>query len=317
MTVSQTFNIAIVGLSVANMVALRQQIRMAIPTHHMIHWANVAEPDLHVLVIDTDFIQARSIQKILSYRAIPVLSVLRSSAQAGALQDSTIHLPLTDSLALEQWFERHVLSAETVAVAPSPEPHHLLPDRHLFERLRSKTLGTVKLIDARGVVGIVDTSQELFWSADHRSNQVTIDHTLGLTHSTGRDMQDVHSKPTDLRQWLWQTVWNSPFYSSLVAPSDHIKLLSWPQPSADHHRKDVLRLSACLQQNSSSVHQVAEQTNMPLSRVQHFASALIAAGLAETVPADQIKAATQPAVASAETAGWRGLFSKLRRQFGI
>lgn len=313
------FNIAIVGLSVANMVALRQHIRSLIPEIHEINWANMAEPELDLLVIDTDFVQARSIQKILSYRPIPVLKVARNSGYEDKLIDDTLHLPISRIDALRDWLERNLLAQEQTTVTTADavaRPVVAAPDRHLFERLHSKTLGMVKLIDARGVVGIADTNQELFWSADDRINHVTIDHTLGLTHSTRRDLQEVHSTPIDLRQWLWQTVWHSPFYASLVSPADHVRLLSWPQPAADQDRRDVLRMSAYLQQHSSSIHQVAEHTKMPLSRVQHFASALIAAGLAETVPEEQIVIA-QPTHPVKESAGWRGFLSKLRNQFGL
>lgn len=313
------FNIAIVGLSVANMVALRQHIRQILPDSHEINWANMAEPELDLLVIDTDFVQARSIQKILSYRPIPVLKVARNSGCEDKLIDDTVHLPISRIDELKVWLEHNLLSqvaAPVPAAVAQARPTVVEPDRHLFERLHSKTLGMVKLIDARGVVGIADTNQELFWSADDRANHVTIDHTLGLTHSTRRDLQDVHTTPIDLRQWLWQTVWHSPFYASLVSPADHVRLLSWPQPEADQDRRDVLRMSAYLQQHSSSIHQVAERTKMPLSRVQHFASALIAAGLAETVPVEQIVIA-QPSAPVKESAGWRGLLSKLRNQFGL
>jgi|JI10StandDraft_1071094.scaffolds.fasta_scaffold59195_4 hypothetical protein len=313
-------NIAIVGLSVANMVALRQHVRHIIPESQDINWANMAEPELDLLIIDTDFVQARSIQKILSYRPVPVLKIARNSGCEGKLIDDTLHLPISRIDELSAWVQDKLLQAEPVATAAAidtaPRVTAVTPDRHLFERLHSKTLGMVKLIDARGVVGIADTNQELFWTVDDRRNHVTIDHTLGLTHSTRRDLQDVHTMPMDLRQWLWQTVWHSPFYASLVSPADHVRLLSWPQPAADQDRRDVLRMSAYLQQQSSSIHQVAEHTKMPLSRVQHFASALIAAGLAETVPEEQIVIAQQPNPVK-ESAGWRGLLSKLRNQFGL
>jgi hypothetical protein len=312
----QVFNIAIVGLSVANMVALRQNIRLIFPDSQDIHWANMAEPNLDLLVIDIDFVQARSIQKILSYRPIPVLKVTRNTEYEGRLIDDTLHLPIHQIDELKIWIYAVFRSINQTTTLIESTPIEVTPDRHLFERLHSKTLGMVKLIDAQGVVGIADTNQELFWSADTRSHQITIDHTLGLTYSTRRDLQEVHSTPIDLRQWLWQTVWHSPFYASLVSPADHVRLLSWPQPAADQDRRDVLRMSACLQQQSSSIHRVAAQTKMPVSRVQHFASALIAAGLAETVPEAQI-AIAQPTNPVKESAGWRGFLSKLRNQFGL
>jgi len=105
-----------------------------------------------------------------------------------------------------------------------------------------------------------------------------------------------------------------------------VKLLGWPQPAAGQDRHDVLQLSACLHQHASSVQQLAAQTHIEVPRVQLFASALVAAGLAKTIPAyassypvgDTAQQTRDRTGATGHEAGkLRGFLSKLRHQFGL
>jgi hypothetical protein len=314
-------NISIVGLSSSTMFDLRSKIRDLVPKKYVLHWVNVTDAHLDLMVIDQDFIEARSIQKILSYRRIAVLQVSRNAVDAGGLVDSVLYLPFTQDDQLRRWLHSHVLRQELSdyteeIVQPAAEQ---AIDVHVFERLTSKTLGRVKLMDSHGVLGVADTSQELFWPAHRRANTLVIDHTLGVTYSTSNDLKDVQKQPVDLKQWLWQTVWNSPLYGSLAQPHDHLRLLFWPQPSANAERREVLRLTAYFQEQQLSVAQMAEHVQLPITRVQHFASALLAAGLAEMLPRDQHPVAQPPVDVekNSSSVGWRSLFSKLRSQLGM
>lgn len=313
-------NIAIIGLSSSVIFDLRNQIRELIATQYRLNWVNITHRNLDLIVIDHNFIESRSIQKILSYKHVAVLQVNRNSTQAGELIDSVLHFPLRDQNHLKEWLYSHVLRHEFADQSDQlVKSDQDMIDIHVFERLNSKTLGRVKLIDSHGVLGVVDTNQELFWPANQRANDIVIDQTLGVTYSTSNDLKNVQKRPIDLKQWLWQVVWNSPMYGRLVQPNDHLRLLFWPQPCANAERREVLRLTASFQERRLSIAQMAEHVQLPIARVQHFASSLLAAGLAEMLPPDQypVVQPTVDAEKNASSMGWRSLFSKLRSQLGM
>ena len=327
-SIPNTFHICIVGLSVANMTVLRQLCRDIIPSHFEIHWVSVTDPALDFLIIDTDFIQARSIQNILSYHPVPVLKIVRYPSVAQNICEDTLYLPVNNIDLLKNWIDQHLfdahhqkmLSINTIPEQPV-EPTAQQPDLHVFERLHGKTLGLVKLMDAKGILGIADTTQEIFWPSPHLSAARSVDHTLGIAHSTKRELQDMSSQSRDLKQWIWDVVWHSPSYSGLLSTNDCVKLLGWPQPAAGQDRHDVLQLSACLHQQAASIQQLAAQTHIEVPRVQLFASALVAAGLAKTIPAfsgsASIAASTSQDHPAHEVGKRRGFLSKLRHQFGL
>lgn len=324
---ANTFNICIVGLSVANVTILRQLCRQKIPAQFDVNWVNVTDPSLDFLIIDADFVQARSIQNILSYHPVPVLKIVRYPSVAQNICEDTLYLPVSNIDLLNDWMDRHLFDAHhhkrlSISLPEQPvEPATQQPDLHVFERLHGKTLGLVKLIDAKGILGVADTSQELFWPSPGLSVARTVDHTLGIAHSTNRELHEMSNQSRDLRQSIWDLVWHSPSYAGLLSESDCIKLLGWPQPAAGRDRHDVLQLSAHLHQHASSIQQLAAQTKIEVSRVQLFASALVASGLAKTVPAYHASPAssvtTNPQVALHDTGKLKGFLSKLRHQFGL
>ncbi|MEC7121066.1 MAG: hypothetical protein VXW65_14355 [Pseudomonadota bacterium] len=322
------FNISIVGLSVANVTAIRQLCREIIPSRFEVHWVNVVDPELDFLIIDADFVHARSIQQILSYRPIPVLKVVRYPSVEQSVCEDTLFLPINDSNILQDWIVSHLLDTNGdkqtnfSAEMPSAQPEEKAsaPDLHLFERLNGKTLGLVKLIDAKGVLGVADTTQELFWPSPQRLSDRVVDHTLGIVHSTNKELQEMHTQARDLKQWIWDVVWHSPSYMGLLTPDDCIQLLGWPQPQADEDRREVLQMAAVWQQQLGTIRQVATQTQIALPRVQLFASALVASGLAQKVSA-QITAnpisTASTAAPSNDKGKLKGFLSKLRQQFGL
>lgn len=323
---SNEFNICIVGLSVANVTILRQLCRDIIPAQFNIHWVNVTDPNLDFLIIDADFVEARSIQNILSYHPVPVLKVVRYPSVAQNVCDDTLYLPVNNVDLLKNWIASNLFDAQhhkmlkITKSEPLSQPVAQQPDLHIFERLHGKTLGLVKLIDSKGILGVADTAQELFWPSPSLNAERAVDHTLGIAHSTNRELQEMSHQSRDLKQSIWDLVWHSPSYQGLLSANDRVKLLGWPQPAAGRDRHDVLQLSACLHQQASSIQQLAEQTHIEVSRVQLFASALVAAGLAKTIPTYSESYAmpvAQQSTAVHESGKLKGFLSKLRHQFGL
>lgn len=185
-------------------------------------------------------------------------------------------------------------------------------DLRLFERLRDRRAGAIKLLDSEGVIGLIDASIEQI--ALVRSGIFSIDGTWQVTYSTARDRRDLTpiSEAVDLRQWIWQTVWHSLEMKSFVSESDYVRLKFWPHPQIQD-RRNVLRMTACFE-GGACVRDVANKHNLPMQMVQRFASALIAADLAEQILAESIvKTSTETAV----NGGLKRLFSKLRNRLGL
>lgn len=322
------FNICIVGLSVANMTILRQLCRQIIPQQYDLNWVNVADPDLDFLIIDNDFVQARSIQNILSYHPVPVLKIVRYPSVDQNICEDTLYLPVNNTELLSHWMDSHLFDAchhkkltMTTTEQPVQAQMPTQPDLHLFERLHGKTLGLVKLIDAKGILGVADTAQELFWPSRRSDLIRPVDHTLGIAHSTNRELQEMSAQSHDLKQWLWDLVWHSPSYTNLLSANDCVQLVGWPQPAADRDRHDVLQLSARLHQHALTAQQLADRTQIDVSRVQLFNSALVASGLAKKIPNYQTSVSTSmldtPAHTGQEAKKLKGFLSKLRHQFGL
>lgn len=310
-----TFHFAMVGIGLATAAKLQALMAQSVPKAYQIQWVDIHDPQLQGVVIDQMFAEARSIQNIVRQRPISVLKVAREAHRAGVLEHDTLYLPLTDDVALTAWFERHMLGSPAVVptkATPVASPPCRL-DLSVFDQL-ARPQGMVKLVDAAGEVCLIDTHKQLCWSLRHKA-PLYLAQDLRLTYTTHRDLgvqECVH--PVDLKTWLWQVLWQSPAYHQALAPHQSLRLLSWPQPQASTARREILRMSAFLQQQPCRIDTLAARTGYELSVVQRFASSLYLAGLA--VPEESTDHFSQK-LANSDILGWKTLFTKLRRQLGL
>lgn len=342
MTVSpRSINIAIVGLSLSNQMALREAVGAALPEGWTPSWVNIAQPRLDLIIINTDFASASSVQKITSYNPVPLLRVdCRSAGEVNWAADTTTPSQL-DRSALRQWLLHRLNGADeapaiaalnpaspvvAAAVRPAlPVPAAAVVDDSVFRKIHQRQSGRVKLFDAQGFIAVVDTAKEMVWLPNGALPKFrSLDQTFNSTHSTSHDLELVGQVPVDMRQWVWQQLLHSPAYAGLVGEDTHVSLLFWPQPESDHERRAVLRLAAAFQKGAT-VRQVAQKLEMPLAEVQQFAAALVGSNMGRKLDGVPV----QPSAARADFAdvrhtleaghrgGARGFFSKLRSRLGL
>lgn len=122
-------NLAIVGLSVRNAHELRQRILKASPDGVTYNWISVTDPSLNLLLINEDFAETPSIQRIVQTRHVPVLQVCRQHDSGG--QDSLrLWAPIEESWAepvrddsdalLQLWLRRYLGGSIEPVVTHAP-----------------------------------------------------------------------------------------------------------------------------------------------------------------------------------------------------
>lgn len=314
-------HLAIVGVGLATAAKLQALMALSMPDTHQIQWVSLNAPELQGLIIDEHFVQARSVQHILAERPVPVLTVARDATRHNTIEHDILYCPFDNQSVLAAWIERRLLGGTNTppvlhdrieVIKPSVE-EIIAPDLAVFAQL-DRPQGMVKMVDAHGEVCLIDTNKQLCWPIRSKT-PLMLSHSVRLTYTTHRDLSVQECIcPVDLKTWLWQILWQSPHYHRVIAPTQILQLKSWPQPQASIERRDVLRLSAFLQQQPCGVQTLAIRTGLPIDQVQRFASTMYLSGMvSEIPPSDKIR----QNVAFSDNLGWKSLFSKLRRQLGL
>lgn len=311
-------HVAFLGVGLATAAKIQQAMTQAVVNPEQLIWTSINDAQMDILVVDRAFQEAHSVRKVLSYRPVPVLSVERQVATAIQLAEHVLYLPIHQPQAIAQWLrdQLHQPSPHTSLrleiERPSSQTHQHL-DTVCVARLLHPQTGLVKLMSATGMLGIADTGKEQLWLWPDSAAQ--FDHTFNLSHATARELSVIGSQPIDLRQWLWNAIWQTSSTLGLLEPHDALQLHYWPQPTALAERRKILSLAALLEHQPCGVQQLQQRSGWSMSDVQRFADAMLLTGFAQRTSVEPPQA---PIVASlAEQRGWRGLFGKLRQHLGL
>lgn len=345
----KVLNIAIVGLGLSKLCDLKAHISSIVPFDYSVNWVAVNEQRIDLLMIDDYFYDSPNLQKIIAQSRSNVLKLKTCNESAGIIEDQTLFLPLNSSTVLQHWFNRHVLGNSANAAIPS---HASLADLsadkqqavdlrssaipqatnfketslkdgllkealklEFFQELINPQHGKIFIYDANGKLAIADTRKEMVWT--FADEMTATDSSLNYMHAKASEVDDIHLRQAkDLRQWLWQLVWQSASYHSLVNLDDNLKLDFWPQPAACEQRREILKIAACFQKGAN-IHQVATHLNIPVRQVQGFASACLAAGLGHKIGATDTGFRFNAQEPTAEVSTLRSFFGKLRKHFGL
>ncbi|AXI04297.1 hypothetical protein [Aquirhabdus parva] len=318
----RSFRASIVGLGCSDVVSIRQHIHDVLADGGDVSWVPANQENLDFLVINSCFISSSSIQSLIRKNALPVLLV-NHSPKNEEIEQNIISLPLFENSRLKNWVQEFVIDKKRAAIsqaAPQSVDQNpaVIESTNLLKGFVSKAQGLYHLSDTRGAIGVVDTISGLMWLVPERST--SIDMTGSLKSEVVSQIPRQH-RSVDLMQWLWEVIWSASSCATLVPLEQLIEIKIWPQPFRKSDRKDMLILSASLAQGTSSAHQLALDTKIPLSRVQHFVSALVTSGFAERV--DRMPEVTpqahqvERAVVAAEQTVIRRLLSGLRNRLGL
>ncbi len=329
----KSLNIAIIGLSLNKLNSLKEYIRSITPLEYEIYWSAITQPNIDLLMIDSYFYDAPSIQKVISYQKAHVLKLITDAELSGLLQDKNLYLPAESSSMFKNWLEENIFATpptsnsednkNNIEVVAQNHSHidtldHKNTGLEIFKELLNPQHGKIFIFDKDATLGIADTRKELIWlTAPDSKLSLSTDYSLNYTHAKANEVSTLHAiQPKDLRQWLWSLIWQSSSFQNLVNQSDFIKLDFWPQPDESNDRRDILKMAACFQQGAQ-ISQVASHLNISVDRVCLFASACMGAGLAQKVKNEQAAFRSKIPATTAETTGLRGFFGKLRQRLGI
>lgn len=313
------FRASILGLGHSEVVSLRQHVA-AILTGVDIDWVGANHEHLDFLIVNSNFINASSVQNLLRSNSLPVLLASHASDMSVADQHS-IQLPLLENTPLKKWIHECVLGDRMISTSPIKSKEYvitqvLLDNTKIFEYLRTSNDGFLHLSDRCGAVGIVDTNNQLMYLLPER--RVPVDMQGSLAYERVTHLPKTYQS-VDLLQWLWDVAWFAPSCSLLVPPDQLIKLRFWPQPARAEDRRDVLLMSAKVAQSTISAQDLALSLNIPVLRTQHFMSASVMGGFGEVQTQISQKAAVAPekAVNSTDATGLRRLLLGVRRRLGL
>ena len=313
------FKGSILGLGHSEVIAIRQHFATILEGSE-IDWVGANHANLDFLIVNSNFINAKSIQNLLRNSSVPVL-LAGNSVKEDHNNTNSISLPLVENTRLRNWIHESVLNESVVRIQPVQFQElvisqGLTDNAKIFEYLRSANEGFLYLSDRCGAIGTIDTVNQLIHLVPERripvdmQGRLTYEHLPYFSGTLGA---------VDLLQWLWDLAWFEPSCSLLTAPNQLVKLKFWPQPSQVNDRKDLLLMSARLARNVASAQDLVTDLNIPLLRAQHFVSALVMVGFAE-IYTDAIPkelSVSEKIVHQEEATGLRRLLLGVRRRLGL
>lgn len=313
------FRVSILGLGHSEVVAIRQHIA-AILQGSEVDWVGANHESLDFLIVNSNFINASSVQNLLRSNAVPVL-LTRHAVDQDYNDRNVITLPLVENTLLKNWINEIVLSEHTVLAQPIKLQEFVVTqvlqdNAKVFEYLRTAQAGFLHLSDRCGAVGTIDTVNQLIYLVPKR--KVPVDMQGPLAYEPVSQVSKTYQS-VDLLQWFWEVAWIEASCSVFIAPDQLVKIKFWPQPSRTTDQKDLLLLSARLARKVSTAQELAMDLKIPILRAQHFLSALVMAGFAEksneVLPIMHVL--PDQAANHEEATGLRRLLMGMRRRLGL
>lgn len=331
---SKHFKVAIVGLSLTNMHALRAVLVACTADKFSLDWVNAADPDIDLLIIDIDFFDSSSIQRIIHSKHIPYLKIDRTRKDIADQQilDSTISFPVVNTSMLANWLVNTLTATPSSnvsksAVLTSNQLIHVdssveKKTSDFYVRFHEKNNGLCKIIASHGLVGVFDQEKDFFWPSLH-DHVKHLDSEWGISYATQADKSKTKQTQMSLKHWLWSLL--NQDYQILekvcVERSTYFELISWPKIAKSDLRKDVYLICSFLNQAAMTIEMIEKKTNMDSELLLNLTKRLLIAGFIRQVDAAQVPLVSTISENTVDHAvvkkGWKGMLSKLRNQFGL
>ncbi|MEB3755087.1 hypothetical protein [Acinetobacter sp. MD2(2019)] len=319
-------NIAISGLSLQSSNELKSALRLNIPNNYVLHWINIADPNIDLLVINESFFDTSNIQRILGKKNCPFLKITKKNNMYGNIHDDTLCLPLNNRFdPLKDWIERTILSKFTKKIIPNVNIEKQQPtapttiNLNTFKNMYHAENTRLHLFDDTGTLAIIDLRRKIAWAISE-NNQIKINQNFRYELAKMNDIAKVSRKHEYLLDdWIWNLIWRSPELNYLGHEIEYYQLDHWPQPFTKTDQKLIFQLSASFI-HGASLHEIAQKFDLPLATVQQFIAASMASNNGKQIPHKPIqhaKSETKKVEAQVEQSFLNSFFGKLRRRFGL
>ena len=319
--VNSTLYISIFGLNLNVINDIKSIISNKLSETFTIHWTNIADSKLQVLLINDDFIDLPNINKI-RHEALIILKLKKNELKANQIEHDTLFLPLTNTNQFEHWLEHSVALrfrdidpvnvSKPIVVQDIKPKLNALQISQAFKDL-NKHQRQLLLLDQKPIALIDNLSNE-FWIEQNiqitQNSEITLipaDTNTVVTFKYGLES-------INLQHGLWQFVWD---YLDDTPPNytSHYKLLHWPQPIHCAERQSLLKISAFFMEGSSTQY-IAEQIHLSQNFINRYLFACHIAQIIEEIPAMASVYHSQK-TAQESSNPLQSFFRSLRKKLGI
>ena len=105
----EEIKIAIFGLSLNVLDAIKQKIRSMYDDSLQVSWANIADPHLDILLVNDMFFSSATIQNLVGAKKIPYLRLVNKNEKSGTIEGDKLYLPFSNTEEIRQWFKDRYL----------------------------------------------------------------------------------------------------------------------------------------------------------------------------------------------------------------
>lgn len=307
--------IAIFGLSLNVLDMIKQKIRAMYGEAYQISWANIADPQLDILLVNDMFFGSPTIQNLVGAKRVPYLRLVNKNDKSGLIEGDKLYLPFSASDEIQKWFKDRYLqipmTGKTVNIVQQISKTVSLTK--VVPELFNERNGNVQVFDSKGNISLVSIRTQQVWADPSRRFEGS-DASLNFTYAT---MQMTHSvsavQGQDLTSWLWSLLWYSESVNNHVNTDAYYKLIDWPRPNSKTDRQMVFKLAACFELGAS-IQQVVKKTSYSIEEVKKFVSISMLSHVLKEIPNEEAMLVIEEKV---EASGLRGFFGKLRKKLGI
>ena len=312
--------IAIFGLSLNVLDGIKQKVLSMFAGHNVnIHWANIAEPQLDVLLVNDMFFASPTIQNLVKNQNVPYLRLVSGNVEGGVVQDDKLYLPFLATTDVKQWFNHALLYGREVPksnVNAHQESQAPSFNSNVLNEFFNERNGNMQVFDSNGNLAIINANTEqvlLDVGRKSKSTNTTLNYTYATMQNMVQAKNNIHA--VDVRAWLWNLLWSSP---ALVSDTTHknYQMSYWPQPDPSLDRRDILKISACFEKGAS-IKQVAEKLQISEDRVRKFVAVAYPIHALKEIDEKEAKLVSTQDNEPKQEGALKGFFGKLRKRLGL
>lgn len=319
----RVLNIAVSGVSLVVLNQLKIQIISCLPSDIEVHWVNISEQHIDLLLVNKLFFHSSSIQNILSHHVSHYLCLIKVADNGGRIIDDTLSYPLVHLDELNRWLHDYCLNDSSVAkskVMAEPTSHlEPLDAASIFDNIFNSNNGFIQVYDEKGFLVLIDTATDRIW-ANSEIPMLRFNNTIHQSYATSQFIQETisHQRTEDLYVGLWKILDRSITLNvPQVQLSQYFKLHIWPQLPAGSVRKDLFKLSACFAEGAN-IQMVADHLELSHQRIFHFIAIAQLLRMGQCIEPHEAKfIAPQQTIEEAKVNKISGFFGKLRKKLGL
>ncbi len=314
--VREEVKIAIFGLSLNVLESLKQKIQALYDESIQINWVNIADPQLDILLVNDMFFGSPTIQNLVGSQRVAYLRLVNKQDKAGLIENDALYLPFSASDDIREWFKARYLgtplktSNQDIRVVKTSQTTDI---NKLIKELIDQRNSNIQVFDHQGNIALINIRKEQVWVDPERKTNST-DNSLNYTYATMQKVQSVDStQGQDLKNWLWNLLWNSPQLLKEQNVNTFYKLKFWPQPQSAYDRQNVFKIAACFEKGAS-ISQVEKKLEIKLSIIQQFVAVAVLIDAVKEIPETDAKLVVKTEKSEGVL---KGFFGKLRRKLGL